>query len=1111
MNITLDSLQKATQKLATENSKTEGLSGLEYLFADDIEKDDEVNLDPTPAKDEPEAKDDEDTTPVADALDDLKEVALDAAEDEVLTAGEVDLDDEDTVLDLSAGKKEDEKKDGDKDPVDEETAGPGVATQGNGDNADVGTDADKDVPVTEGEKIKVPCTCPMCKQTQDIEVDADAYDAWQGGELIQNAFPDLSPDEREALKTGICGKCWDEMFGGPEDFEDEDEYEEIAECKGCDKAKATADGNMIVEHDEKHCKTLKVNVYDIDWDVEDEKDLDQLPTSLDLEVHYCPGDDLDELVGDALAKEYRYANNGFNFEIVKGEETDECNDECIVDDEEPPAECNNTEHDAILVSEGDDCSECAPTGDTLAGECNADESALGDAFKSIGQGLKGILHSTLKGAAVLIAGLGGSFLFGLPGLLLAVCIAFGLMSAKECQKIQVDEGLSDIKNKLKTAIKIFKADPKKAKEINDKVMAAKKSGDKQAIQAAAAEVKALAGASDPKDPKGGKKPEGDEVQVTERAKASLDDRLREWAHVYVDLIDRALNEMKATEEAKEDAGDFDEKAPKFVSNILKFLAGAAVDFDPALVDQIIGWAVNGTGGVDDDEIFADKIAEYLGGHLERIWLSVDDEEEFADAADQMLRGLFVAVRAPKEGKAANLRRNAKLIETYIEVGGGSGLEVAERHGEFKRSKFKKDKWGDGRRGRPRPEDDEEEDDVDLDLIDDEDDTEYADVAEDDKVSLKDITADQVKAIADMDPKAREEMSKMKPEDREQAMAMLGIEVTEEDEDGEGKEDHTYTAYFEDSVPADPPAEGYSITTDEGDEYAVSLLTQITEFEAGDFPLGNVTKDGEDWYDEYSEILDKLMSEDRVYDYDYSPDDVEWIGMEDDDEEEEEDKDEDDEEEVDEDGDCCECDVTERHGEFRRPKFNKDKWSDGPRRKPRFDDEEDDYEDDYDEVDLTDDEVDAEDLGLVAEDIPDKQPEDPTDGKPEENIPPEYEVADECDGVAEDRCPDCGAEMREEPHTGNRRCPRCHHFEKGSYKPSIFETTDVSTSRQLQKFLKECNTFKKSPRLRKSVAKFTKMIHESPRKAQTLVNYLDRQFKGKPVSERRFCQAFVKAL
>lgn len=984
MNITLDSLQKATQQLATENSKTEGLSGLEYLFADDIEKDDEINLDPTPAKDdEPEAdgkaKGEEDTAPVADALDDLKEVALDAGEDEVLSAGPVDLDDEDTVLDLSAGKKEEadkeedekeedekpedepETKEDDKEKVDEEEAGPGVATQGDGENADVGTEADKDVPVTEGEKIKVPCTCPMCKQTQDIEVDADAYDAWQGGELIQNAFPDLSPDEREALKTGICGKCWDEMFGGPEDFEDEDEYEEIAECKGRDKA-VKEESDLDHHH---YWKDLTVHVYDIDWDVEDEKDLDQLPTSLDLDIQYCPGDDLDELIGDALANEYSYDNNGFNFEIVKGEETDECNDECI----KTPADGSV---DAILVHEADNHT-----------------SALGDAFKSLGQGIGGILKATLKGAMVLIAGLGGSFLFGLPGLLLAVCIAFGLMSAKECKKIQVDEGMSDVKNKLKAAIKIFKADPKKAKEINDKVLAAKKSGDKAAIQAAAAEVKALAGAPDPK----GGKPEGDEVQVTERNKTPLDERLREWAHVYVDLLDRALNEMKDAEEAKEDAGDFDEKAPKFVSNIFKFLTGAAVDFDPALVDQIIGWAVNGTGGVDDDEIFADKVAEYLGGHLERIWLSVDDEEEFADAADQMLRGLFVAVHAPKEGKAANLRRNAKLIETYIEVGGGSGLEVAERHGEFKRSKFKRDKWGDGRHGRPRPEDDEDEEDEydDLDLVDDEDDAEYSEVAEDDKVSLKDITADQVKAIADMDPKAREEMSKMDPEDREQAMAMLGIEVTEDD------------------------------------------------------------------------------------------------------------------------GDCCECDVKERHGEFRRPKFKRDKWSDGPRSKPRFDDEEDDYADDYDEVDLTDDEVDAEDLGLVAEEIPVKQPEDPTDGKPEENIPPEYEVADDCDVVEEDPCPDCGTQMREEPHTGNQRCPKCHHFQRGSYKPSIFETTDVSNSRQLQKFLKECNTFKKSPHLRESVAKFTKMIHESPHKAQTLVNYLDRQFKGKPVSECRFCQAFVKAL
>jgi len=33
------------------------------------------------------------------------------------------------------------------------------------------------------------------------------------GELIQNALPYLSADERELLISGICGGCFDKMFG----------------------------------------------------------------------------------------------------------------------------------------------------------------------------------------------------------------------------------------------------------------------------------------------------------------------------------------------------------------------------------------------------------------------------------------------------------------------------------------------------------------------------------------------------------------------------------------------------------------------------------------------------------------------------------------------------------------------------------------------------------------------------------------------------------------------------------------------------------------------------------------------------------------------------------
>lgn len=36
---------------------------------------------------------------------------------------------------------------------------------------------------------------------------------WQGGELIQNVWPHLSPSDREFIKTGVTKEEWNEAFG----------------------------------------------------------------------------------------------------------------------------------------------------------------------------------------------------------------------------------------------------------------------------------------------------------------------------------------------------------------------------------------------------------------------------------------------------------------------------------------------------------------------------------------------------------------------------------------------------------------------------------------------------------------------------------------------------------------------------------------------------------------------------------------------------------------------------------------------------------------------------------------------------------------------------------
>ena len=47
--------------------------------------------------------------------------------------------------------------------------------------------------------------------------------AWEDGELIQDALPNLTADQRELLISGTCDDCWKTMFGTVDDEELEDD------------------------------------------------------------------------------------------------------------------------------------------------------------------------------------------------------------------------------------------------------------------------------------------------------------------------------------------------------------------------------------------------------------------------------------------------------------------------------------------------------------------------------------------------------------------------------------------------------------------------------------------------------------------------------------------------------------------------------------------------------------------------------------------------------------------------------------------------------------------------------------------------------------------------
>ena len=48
--------------------------------------------------------------------------------------------------------------------------------------------------------------------TMDIPVTQEQLDRWHGGEMIQNAMPNLSAKQREFIMTGITPEEWDYFY-----------------------------------------------------------------------------------------------------------------------------------------------------------------------------------------------------------------------------------------------------------------------------------------------------------------------------------------------------------------------------------------------------------------------------------------------------------------------------------------------------------------------------------------------------------------------------------------------------------------------------------------------------------------------------------------------------------------------------------------------------------------------------------------------------------------------------------------------------------------------------------------------------------------------------------
>jgi len=49
-------------------------------------------------------------------------------------------------------------------------------------------------------------------RTLELDITVEQFENWQNGMLIQDAMPNLTPDEREFLITGILPHEWDEFM-----------------------------------------------------------------------------------------------------------------------------------------------------------------------------------------------------------------------------------------------------------------------------------------------------------------------------------------------------------------------------------------------------------------------------------------------------------------------------------------------------------------------------------------------------------------------------------------------------------------------------------------------------------------------------------------------------------------------------------------------------------------------------------------------------------------------------------------------------------------------------------------------------------------------------------
>ena len=72
-------------------------------------------------------------------------------------------------------------------------------------------------------RVEVHRECQVTGDVFIIIVDGQALFDWKAGKLIQDAFPELTKDQREILQTGFTPAEWEAMPCWDEDEEEEED------------------------------------------------------------------------------------------------------------------------------------------------------------------------------------------------------------------------------------------------------------------------------------------------------------------------------------------------------------------------------------------------------------------------------------------------------------------------------------------------------------------------------------------------------------------------------------------------------------------------------------------------------------------------------------------------------------------------------------------------------------------------------------------------------------------------------------------------------------------------------------------------------------------------